>query len=160
LECEIQTYRSILNSQLKLVQNANANVSGVISFSGSTTKPSTQSSSSSKVIINSATNSNRTGTAPSSQTVTTTTTTRVTVRTKNEAINSKLKPNKIFIFKILNSLQLVKVLRQVFNYFDRDGSGTINSFELDNVLNRLNIKLSPDAYRQIMKEADRDGKQL
>lgn len=48
-------------------------------------------------------------------------------------------------------------MRQVFNYIDTDKSGKIKSTELDTVLNRLNIKLSDDAYKQICREADKDG---
>jgi Ca2+-binding EF-hand superfamily protein len=49
-------------------------------------------------------------------------------------------------------------LRQVFNYFDKDKSGRLNSLEVDNVLKRLNIQLSSDGYKQLKKELDKDGK--
>ena len=50
------------------------------------------------------------------------------------------------------------VLRQVFDYFDNDKSGSINIREMDQILKKLDIKLSQDGYNQLMKEFDRDGK--
>ncbi len=49
-------------------------------------------------------------------------------------------------------------LRQVFNYFDKDKSGRLNTLEVDNILKRLNIQLSSDGHKQLMKELDKDGK--
>ena len=50
-----------------------------------------------------------------------------------------------------------KVLRQVFDYFDNDKSGTINSREMDQILKRLDIRLSNEAYNELLREFDRDG---
>jgi Ca2+-binding EF-hand superfamily protein len=117
LEAEIQTYRSILNSQLKLMQTALPQGSGG-SFSGATvvdinanSKPYKQSASS--------------------------TGNRMEAKSKDDAIN---------------------ILRQIFNYFDRDKSGKINSFELDEILQRMNIQLTLESYNQLLKEFDKDCK--
>jgi hypothetical protein len=48
------------------------------------------------------------------------------------------------------------VLREIFDNFDSDKSGKINSSEFKNVLDKLNIQLSQKAIDQIMKEADPD----
>jgi Ca2+-binding EF-hand superfamily protein len=49
-------------------------------------------------------------------------------------------------------------LRQIFDHFDTDKSGRINSSELEKVLEKLNVKLSREAYEQILNEGDRDSK--
>lgn len=46
----------------------------------------------------------------------------------------------------------------MFDFFDNDKSGSINIREMDQVLKKLDIKLSQDGYNQLMKEFDRDGK--
>lgn len=48
----------------------------------------------------------------------------------------------------------------MFDAFDIDKTGRINSSELDKVLERLNVKLSKDALEQILKEGDKDCKFL
>jgi len=100
LESEIQTYRSILNCQIKLMQNSN------LSYETYTNKAST------------------------------TTTTSSSSSANSEAIS---------------------ILRQVFIYFDADKSGTINVSEIDRILAKLNVKLSRDAYSQLMRNVDRNG---
>jgi len=99
LESEIQTYRSILNCQIKLMQNSN------LSYETYTNKTST------------------------------TNTTSSSSNTNSEAIN---------------------ILRQVFIYFDADKSGTINVREIDRILEKLNVKLSRDAYSKLMRDVDRN----
>ncbi len=59
-------------------------------------------------------------------------------------------------FKNFN--QISKVLKRVFDSFDKDLTGRINSSELDNVLKSLNVNLSKNALDQILKEGDRDSK--
>ena len=49
-------------------------------------------------------------------------------------------------------------MRRVFDAFDIDRTGRINSSELEKLLERLNIKLSKDALEQILKEGDKDCK--
>ncbi|RNA25655.1 calmodulin [Brachionus plicatilis] len=96
LESEIQTYRSILNCQIKLMQNSNLSYETYLNKTSTTTASSTES----------------------------------------ESIN---------------------ILRQVFNYFDADKSGTINVSEIDRILERLNVRLSRDAYQKLMRQVDRNG---
>jgi Ca2+-binding EF-hand superfamily protein len=47
-------------------------------------------------------------------------------------------------------------LQEIFNYFDADKTGRINSSEMEKVLEKLNVKLSKEAYDQILKEGDKD----
>jgi Ca2+-binding EF-hand superfamily protein len=49
-------------------------------------------------------------------------------------------------------------LKEIFDHFDADQTGRINSSELEKVLEKLNVKLSKEAYDQILKEGDRDSK--
>ena len=46
------------------------------------------------------------------------------------------------------------MLRQVFQYFDKDNSGSINASEMDKVLSKLNVSLSRDQLERMMKECD------
>ena len=48
-------------------------------------------------------------------------------------------------------------LRDVFDLFDRDRSGTISSKELKQVLTALNFNPMDDLLQQIMNEIDTDG---
>lgn len=105
LETEIQTYRSILNYQTKILQE---------------TKDSMKLTPSKPVTTAPPTNQNLT---PEE-------------RKRNENI---------------------AILRQVFDYFDSDKTGSINSREMDRILQRLDIKLSEQAYNELIKEFDRDG---
>ena len=50
----------------------------------------------------------------------------------------------------------ILVLKRVFDSFDQDKTGRINSSELERVLQSLNVNLSKQAYEQILKEGDRD----
>lgn len=50
------------------------------------------------------------------------------------------------------------VLRQVFQTFDRDGSGSINAREMDTVLKKLNVNLSRGQLERMMREADLNSK--
>jgi Ca2+-binding EF-hand superfamily protein len=50
----------------------------------------------------------------------------------------------------------ILVLKRVFDSFDQDNTGRINSSELERVLQSLNVNLSKQAYEQILKEGDRD----
>ena len=47
-------------------------------------------------------------------------------------------------------------MQEIFNYFDADKTGRINSSEMEKVLEKLNVKLSKEAYDQILKEGDKD----
>jgi Ca2+-binding EF-hand superfamily protein len=58
---------------------------------------------------------------------------------------------------MFDSFSFCLVLRQVFDYFDADKSGSINSRELDNILRRLNVNLSTESYNELLREFDRDG---
>lgn len=48
-------------------------------------------------------------------------------------------------------------LRQAFNIFDRDGSGTINAEELKQVMKALGEDLSEVEIDEMIREADTDG---
>jgi Ca2+-binding EF-hand superfamily protein len=52
------------------------------------------------------------------------------------------------------------VLRQVFNYFDNDGSGSINAKEMDKVLSKLNVNLSRSQLEKMMRDCDLDSKTI
>jgi Ca2+-binding EF-hand superfamily protein len=60
------------------------------------------------------------------------------------------------LFKNLIIINIKKVLQEIFNYFDSDKTGRINSSEMEKVLEKLNVKLSKEAYDQILKEGDKD----
>jgi Ca2+-binding EF-hand superfamily protein len=47
-------------------------------------------------------------------------------------------------------------LKRVFDSFDQDKTGRINSSELERVLQSFKVNLSKQAYEQILKEGDRD----
>ncbi|KAL1627146.1 Calmodulin [Neofusicoccum ribis] len=48
-------------------------------------------------------------------------------------------------------------IREIFNVFDRDGSGTINSSELRHVMKAIGENLTDDEIDDLIKEADVDG---
>jgi Ca2+-binding EF-hand superfamily protein len=48
------------------------------------------------------------------------------------------------------------VLRKVFDMFDKDKSGVINSTEFNEVLSALDLQITDEAYENILKEADLD----
>lgn len=48
-------------------------------------------------------------------------------------------------------------LRQAFNVFDRDGSGTISTAELREVLKAIGDDLTDTEINEIMRSADTDG---
>ncbi|CAF4087132.1 unnamed protein product [Rotaria sp. Silwood2] len=48
-------------------------------------------------------------------------------------------------------------LRDAFNLFDRDGSGTISSSEIKQILIALNFKPTESLLRKVMQEMDTDG---
>ena len=50
------------------------------------------------------------------------------------------------------------MLRQVFQYFDKDNSGSINASEMDKVLSKLNVSLSRDQLERMMRECDINSK--
>ena len=50
------------------------------------------------------------------------------------------------------------MLRQVFDYFDRDKTGQIDASEMDAVLLKLGVKLSKEAFDKMLKDADMDCK--
>jgi calmodulin len=53
---------------------------------------------------------------------------------------------------------LLKIeLRDAFNLFDRDQSGSISLSELKQVLIALNFKPTDSLVRKVMKEMDADG---
>lgn len=110
LETEIQTYRSILNYQTRVLDKTN------LTFAGSTTTSKTDQS-----------KTNASNTTSSSQ---------VGNKSKSESID---------------------ILRQVFDYFDSNKSGSINSSEMDKILGRLNVNLSKETYGELLREFDRDA---
>ncbi len=71
--------------------------------------------------------------------------------TESEYFNFKKKFKNIYIF-----IHILLVLKRVFDSFDQDKTGRINSSELERVLQSLNVNLSKQAYEQILKEGDRD----
>lgn len=48
-------------------------------------------------------------------------------------------------------------IREIFNVFDRDGSGTINSSELRHVMKAIGENLTDAEIDDLIKEADVDG---
>jgi calmodulin len=50
-----------------------------------------------------------------------------------------------------------KELRQAFNVFDRDNSGTISAAELRNVLSSLGENLTDEQIDEMIRSADKDG---
>jgi calmodulin len=48
-------------------------------------------------------------------------------------------------------------LRAAFQVFDRDGSGTINTEELKEVMKSIGESLTDEEIEDMMKEADKDG---
>lgn len=48
-------------------------------------------------------------------------------------------------------------IREIFNVFDRDGSGTINSSELRHVMKTIGENLTDEEIDDLIKEADVDG---
>lgn len=53
--------------------------------------------------------------------------------------------------------ELEEELRQAFNVFDRDQSGSISTEELKNVMSSLGEKLSDKEVDAMIREADTDG---
>jgi Ca2+-binding EF-hand superfamily protein len=66
----------------------------------------------------------------------------------------RLKKKKLELF-----LKLL-VLRQVFQYFDKDNSGSINASEMDKVLSKLNVNLSQSQLEKMMKDCDLNSNKL
>lgn len=111
LENEIQTYRSILNCQVKLMGD---------------------SASEATIALNDIKlNSTRSDPAP-------------------------LPPSPSKLAKP-EEKEAIDTLRQVFNYFDSNKNGTVNSMELDTILQRLNIRLNSEGYNQLCREFDKDS---
>ena len=54
----------------------------------------------------------------------------------------------------------IAVLRQVFDYFDKDKTGQIDASEMDAVLLKLGVKLSKEAFDKMLKDADLDSNYL
>jgi len=48
-------------------------------------------------------------------------------------------------------------LKAAFQVFDRDGSGTINTEELKEVMKSIGESLTDEEIEDMMKEADKDG---
>ena len=48
-------------------------------------------------------------------------------------------------------------LRAVFDVLDKDGSGTVSTDEMGNIVQTLKLDLSPAAVRKMVKECDPDG---
>jgi chromosome segregation ATPase len=188
LESEIQTYRSILNSQLKLMQNstaANYNYTSSSTNLGPSSRPisaatTTVSSISSSTgssgtglasIINEAKQTSGSGgsnagsgnisSVSASSTIIRGGTSGANGSTSGSSASSTIinsSTNKVNSAPTgaTNKSDAITILRQVFDHFDMDRSGKINSSELDKVLNQLNVKLTRDSYEQILREADKD----
>lgn len=52
----------------------------------------------------------------------------------------------------------INVLRQVFQAIDKDGGGSINAREMDQVLLKLNVNLSRSQLEKMMRDADLNSK--
>ena len=111
LEHEIQTYRSILNCQVKLMKDSASEASVTLQ----------------------------------------------NIKTKQTASTVTSEVKDVKKTTTSSEAEAKDILRQVFNYFDSDKSGTVNSKELDTILQRLNIRLSKEAYNQLCHEFDKDG---
>ena len=48
-------------------------------------------------------------------------------------------------------------IKEVFNTFDTDHSGSIDTSELINILNELNVANAEDVANQLISEADKNG---
>ena len=59
-----------------------------------------------------------------------------------------------------DTIETVEILRQIFNYFDWNRNGTINSSEFENIMKKLNVNISNDAYKQVYKDFDKDGNMM
>ena len=55
------------------------------------------------------------------------------------------------------SSDTIDMLRSIFNYFDWSRDGTIHSSEFENIMRKLNVKLSDDAYNQVFRDFDKEG---
>ena len=142
LESEIQTYRSILNSQIKLLESLTKNYVVTQKVVEEVKKPVVSSS----VLT---------------EKITTTSTKQATSSSLTSSSNYQswnIPPSKVT--NITVSQSDVRVLRQVFDYFDADKSGKINSNEFDRILSKLNVKLSREAYQKILRENDLDSKKF
>jgi hypothetical protein len=53
---------------------------------------------------------------------------------------------------------LGETLQQIFNYFDYGRNGTINSSDFENIMQKLNVKISNEAYKQVCRDFDKEGK--
>jgi len=51
-------------------------------------------------------------------------------------------------------------IRKVFKIYDKNGDGWINANELTNVMQMLGNNPTPKYMREVMKEADKDGKMI
>lgn len=71
--------------------------------------------------------------------------------TKIQPVEEKPQPSKT------KSSDIYDHLRKVFDMFDKDKSGYINSLEFQDILSVLDINLSPEGYDQILKEGDLDN---
>jgi hypothetical protein len=60
----------------------------------------------------------------------------------------------------LKSVETIETLKQIFNYFDTSKNGTINSSDFENIMEKLNVKISNEAYKQVCKDFDKEGKQF
>ena len=155
LESEIQTYRSILNSQIKLLESV-TNSFQAIKSNEESKKPAAITSSVTEVVT----------TRPliNEQIVKRPAVVEVVATRPLIDVNLTNKPNVIETTKITTVTQeqrerneMINILRQVFEYFDSDRSGKINSNEFDQILAKLNVKLSREAYQKMLRENDLDS---
>jgi lamin B len=51
-----------------------------------------------------------------------------------------------------------ETLQTIFNYFDYGRNGTINSSDFENIMQKLNVKISNEAYKQVCRDFDKEGK--
>ncbi len=54
--------------------------------------------------------------------------------------------------------KMLTVLQEVFEYADRDQSGSINGSEMQSILAKLNVNMSRSQLEQLMRSADLDRK--
>ena len=151
LESEIQTYKSILNSQIKLLDKVASNyvltqkvVEEIIKkpFIIKTTITENLSS----PVLKETTSSPAFQLAPSNKYLSIPEV--KASATKKEGISKQEKDRN----------EVIGVLRQVFEFFDADKTGRVNSNEFDRVLSKLNVKISREAYQKMLRDNDLDSK--
>ena len=53
--------------------------------------------------------------------------------------------------------EMLDEIKAAFDLFDKDGSGSIDTYELRDAMKALGVYLSKDKVKEMMKEVDTDG---